>query len=129
MKRTATMQALDEYAKKLTKKQVTMLYEQKMSKKYSKKIYEAADDFVEYEFYLDSYLIADLGMTMEEVIEEVRAELGNEIRISESTTGLNFKTSDSGLYDELLVLLEDMGVEPGTISDLVDRRYLNDTDY
>ena len=129
MKRTATMQALDEYAKKLTKKQVTMVYEQKMSKKYSKKIYEAADDFVEYEFYLDSYLIADLGMTMEEVIEEVRAELGNEIRISESTTGLNFKTSDSGLYDELLVLLEDMGVEPGTISDLVDRRYLNDTDY
>ena len=59
MKRTAKMQVLDEYAKKLTKKQMTMLYEQKMSKKYTKKIYEAEDDYVEYTLYLDSYIISD----------------------------------------------------------------------
>ena len=59
MKRTAKMQVLDEYAKKLTKKQMSMLYEQKMSKKYAKKIYEA-DDYVEYKFYLDSYIISDV---------------------------------------------------------------------
>jgi hypothetical protein len=129
MKKTATMQVLDEYAKKLTKKQMNMLYEQKMSKKYTKKIYEAEDDYVEYSLYLDSYIISELEMTPEDVTDEVRAEFGNDIRISESSTGLNFVTSDSTIYGDLLVFLEELGVEPATISDLTDPNYLNDTDY
>ena len=126
MKRTAKMQVLDEYAKKLTKKQMSMLYEQKMSKKYAKKIYEA-DDYVEYKFYLDSYIISDvLEMTQEDVINEIRATFGNDIRISESDTGLNLITDDSLVYDNLLVFLEDLGVDSSTITDLTDPTYLND---
>ena len=124
MKRTAKMQVLDEYAKKLTKKQMSMLYEQKMSKKYAKKIYEA---YVEYKFYLDSYIISDvLEMTQEDVINEIRATFGNDIRISESDTGLNLITDDSLVYDNLLVFLEDLGVDSSTITDLTDPAYLND---
>lgn len=126
MKRTAKMQVLDEYAKKLTKKQMSMLYEQKMSKKYAKKIYEA-DDYVEYKFYLDSYIISDvLEMTQEDVINEIRATFGNDIRISESDTGLNLITDDSLVYDNLLVFLEELGVDSATITDLTDPAYLND---
>lgn len=126
MKRTAKMQVLDEYAKKLTKKQMSMLYEQKMSKKYAKKIYEA-DDYVEYKFYLDSYIISDvLEMTQEDVINEIRATFGNDIRISESDTGLNLITDDSLIYDNLLVFLEELGVDSSTITDLTDPAYLND---
>ena len=126
MKRTAKMQVLDEYAKKLTKKQMSMLYEQKMSKKYAKKIYEA-DDYVEYKFYLDSYIISDvLEMTQEDVINEIRATFGNDIRISESDTGLNLITDDSLVYDNLLVFLEELGVDSSTITDLTDPAYLND---
>lgn len=126
MKRTAKMQVLDEYAKKLTKKQMSMLYEQKMSKKYAKKIYEA-DDYVEYKFYLDSYIISDvLEMTQDDVINEIRATFGNDIRISESDTGLNLITDDSLVYDNLLVFLEELGVDSATITDLTDPAYLND---
>ena len=97
-----------------------------MSKKYAKKIYEA-DDYVEYKFYLDSYIISDvLEMTQEDVINEIRATFGNDIRISESDTGLNLITDDSLVYDNLLVFLEELGVDSATITDLTDPAYLND---
>ena len=130
MKRTAKMQVLDEYAKKLTKKQMTMLYEQKMSKKYTKKIYEAEDDYVEYTLYLDSYIISDeMGMTQEEVVNEIRAAFGYDLKISEADTGINFTTSDSSVYENLLAYLEELGVEPATIADITDQAYLNDVEY
>ena len=117
MKRTAKMHVLDEYAKQLTKKQMTMLY-------------EAEDDYVEYTLYLDSYIISDeMGMTQEEVVNEVRAAFGYDLKISEADTGINFTTSDTSVYENLLAYLEELGVEPATIADITDQAYLNDVEY
>ena len=65
----------------------------------------------------------------EEVVNEVRAAFGYDLKISEADTGINFTTSDTSVYENLLAYLEELGVEPATIADITDQAYLNDVEY
>ena len=51
------------------------------------------------------------------------------LKISEADTGINFTTSDTSVYENLLAYLEELGVEPATIADITDQAYLNDVEY
>ena len=42
---------------------------------------------------------------------------------------INFTTSDTSVYENLLAYLEELGVEPATIADITDQAYLNDVEY
>lgn len=120
MKRTATLQVLDEYAKKLSKKQASMLYETKMNKKYSKMLYESEDDMLS--LYLDAYTAENFGLTLEEIKETVLEET-NDIIISELETGILFKTMNDNEYKDLLIILEDYGISKEVILNLKDPNF------
>lgn len=125
MKRTAPLHVLDEYAKNLTKKQVSTLYETKMNKKYTKRLYESDDDFEEYSLYIDAYVMEDNDIDPEDLKDSLLDIFDTNINIHESTTGFMIYAYDKQTYEQLLVEVEEAGIPTSVLNDVIDQNYLN----
>ena len=118
MKRTCDLQMLDEYTKHLSKKQMQMLYEAKVHQKYSHKLFESYEDMEDeetYELYIDDYIIEDLDITREDVIDSVN-----------KPEGISFKCNDTDTYENIIDAIELLGVEPEVLGNMLDEKYLRD---
>ena len=128
MKRTCDLQMLDEYTKHLSKKQMQMLYEAKVHQKYSHKLFESYEDMEDeetYELYIDDYIIEDLDITREDVIDSVRSMADN-VKIMNKPEGISFKCNDTDTYENIIDAIELLGVEPEVLGSMLDEKYLRD---
>ena len=126
MKRTCDLQMLDEYTKHLSKKQMQMLYEAKVHQKYSHKLfesYDSIDDEETYELYIDDYIIEDLDITRDDVIESVRSMADN-VKVMNKPEGISFKCNDKDTYENIIDAIELLEVEPEVLGSMLDEKYL-----
>ena len=129
MKRTCDLQVLDEYTKALSKKQIQMLYEAKVDRKYSNRLFESTimdqeEDEVVYEMYVDDYTISELELTQEDVVESVRTNAEKFVNVEYRENGICFKTADPDTYETIIDTMELLGIDPDVLSEMIDEKYL-----
>lgn len=119
MKRTAPLQVLDEYAKRLTKKQANMLYESKMNRKYARRLYEsAAPEEKTMSAYITYYTIADKGLYANEVIDGIadNVEYAEHVAVDKDDEGVKFSTGLAVAFGSLIAYLRDYGFNSSDIN-------------
>ena len=105
---------LDEYAKRLTKKQANMLYENRMHKKYKKMLCEAhtMDEDEHFSLYLDDAAFYDVSRA--EVLAEIIG-IDQSVKSRTTPTGIYFYTDMPDVYVDIINTINDYG-----LSDYVD---------
>ena len=105
---------LDEYAKRLTKKQANMLYENRMHKKYKKMLCEAhtMDEDEHFSLYLDDAAFYDVSRA--EVLAEITG-IDQSVKSRTTPTGIYFYTDMPDVYIDIINTINDYG-----LSDYVD---------
>ena len=105
---------LDEYAKRLTKKQANMLYENRMHKKYKKMLCEAhtMDENEHFSLYLDDAAFYDVSRA--EVLAEITG-IDQSVKSRTTPTGIYFYTDMPDVYIDIINTINDYG-----LSDYVD---------
>ena len=105
---------LDEYAKRLTKKQANMLYENRMHKKYKKMLCEAhtMNEDEDFSLYLDDAAFYDVSRA--EVLAEIIG-LDQSVKSRTTPTGIYFYTDMPDVYVDIINTINDYG-----LSDYVD---------
>ena len=126
MKNNIPLSVLDEYTKRLSNNQVDMLYENKMHKPFSKKLYEAVHP--SYKMYLDSYTLNEEFNTNK--IEFIMWLNNNHASLMESLTykidedGVLFTTKNTKIYTDLMNVLRESGMDTNVILNLRDKKLL-----
>ena len=119
-KKTVSIAALDEYAKKLSKKQVDRLYEAKNHKKYKKQLYENYDDTT-FNMYLDEYTLANNNISMKDIEMNIIKPLKlNENKIE---GGINLSTKNEEKYLKIVKTLQKMGLDKEIIKNGIDAKF------
>lgn len=105
---------LDEYAKRLTKKQANMLYENRMHKKYKKMLCEAhtMNEDEDFSLYLDD--AAFYYVSRAEVLAEIIG-IDQSVKSRTTPTGIYFYTDMPDVYVDIINTINDYG-----LSDYVD---------
>lgn len=105
---------LDEYAKRLTKKQANMLYENRMHKKYKKMLCEAhtMNEDEDFSLYLDDAAFYDVSRA--EVLAEIIG-IDQSVKSRTTPTGIYFYTDMPDVYVDIINTINDYG-----LSDYVD---------
>lgn len=119
-----SLNVLDEYAKRLTPKQMHKLYENRCGKKFKKVLNESTEP---YRFYLNAYTItsetgkakADFAMWL----LENYSDLMNKISYKVEPDAIVFKTPDRNLYMKLQESLMAGGIDSDTIIETRDEKY------
>lgn len=116
IKNNIKLEHLDSYAKRLSTKQMNMLYESKMNKKYKNRLFEdtdflmeSEDDDDEYTVYMSEFVLMMNDLTAEEALEfavpGVDAEIDDENGVLFSTV---YDKAYIDLLDELRIYAEDI---------------------
>ena len=105
---------LDEYAKRLTKKQANLLYENRMHKKYKMMLCEAhtMDEDEDFSLYLDDAAFYDVSRA--EVLAEIIG-IDQSVKSRTTPTGIYFYTDMPDVYVDIINTINDYG-----LSDYVD---------
>ena len=105
---------LDEYAKRLTKKQANMLYENRMHKKYKKMLCEAhtMNEDEDFSLYLDDAAFYDVSRA--ELLAEIIG-IDQSVKSRTTPTGIYFYTDMPDVYVDIINTINDYG-----LSDYVD---------
>ena len=85
--------------------------------------YEDIDDEETYELYIDDYIIEDLNITREDVIDSVRSMADN-VKVMNKPEGISFKCNDTDTYENIIDAIELLGVEPEVLGNMLDEKYL-----
>lgn len=122
------LDVLDAYAKRLSSKQISMLYEHKMNKPYKKALYENQSSL--YKLYLNAYTIfEELEISKAEFLmslNENHSELMKEISYKVDSDSVTFTAKTPKLYGELLHALMNEGISASLIEDIRDWKNIND---
>ena len=89
MKNNISLSTLDEFAKRISSKQVNMLYENRMHKKYSKKVFESSSDI-----FADNFCLYVTKTAYEPVF--LQAELISDV--ADNVSDCNYKVTETGIY-------------------------------
>lgn len=89
MKNNISLSTLDEFAKRISSKQVNMLYENRMHKKYSKKVFESSADI-----FADNFCLYVAKTNYE--TKFLQAELIADV--AENVSDCNYKVTETGIY-------------------------------
>ena len=105
---------LDEYAKRLTKKQANMLYENRMHKKYKKMLCEAhtMNEDEDFSLYLDDAAFYEVSRA--ELLAEIIG-IDQSVKSRTTPTGIYFYTDMPDVYVDIINTINDFG-----LSDYVD---------
>ncbi len=104
-KHNIPLNVLDEYAKTITSKQMKMLYENKLNKKYRKSLYENMkyQNDNSYNVYLDLYTLNEANMTIDTAIARYVNKYN--LQYNKTLDGVYFY---SNLEDNYIGLLENL---------------------
>lgn len=117
MKNNLGLTTLDAYAKRISTKQVNMLYENRMHKKYKKMVFEGSNNIFEDNFAVYVTIDAANGKPAE-LIKNVKTECNSvDLNYRQTETGIYFYTEMPDVYDCMKSALDKLGI---TYSDVTN---------
>ena len=101
---------LDEYAKRISKKHADMLYENRLHKKYKRRLFEGNefDTSDYYKIYVSNELFKDNKIPSKDFIYNIQ-DIDSRIKFQETPTGIYFYADIPYTYKQLCEYLKDNG--------------------